>query len=230
MIVVVDYGAANILSITRALEAAGASVEVSDEPERIGAAEAIVLPGVGAAGSAMARMRGNSVDAVLRDVVSARRPLLGVCLGMQLLFERLEEDDTKGLGLLAGSVPLLRGAPKTPHMGWNHVTWDPQTLPALAARAFASLTPGWQAYFVHSYACLPERSEQAVAWTEYGGPICATVCRDLVLGVQFHPEKSGAAGVGLLRDWVVAVTATSKPDVNVSSLTRSSATTQEVSS
>jgi glutamine amidotransferase len=206
MIVVVDYGAANLLSITRALEAAGARVEVSDAPERIAAAQALVLPGVGAAGSAMRRMRASGVDVALRDAVAAGRPLVGVCLGMQLLFERLEEDACDGLSLLKGDAPRLRAAPKVPHMGWNSLTWDPQTLPPFAQRVFASVAPGWQAYFVHSYVCQPADPAQAIAWTDYGEPICAAVCRDTLLGVQFHPEKSGAAGVGLLREWVAAVT------------------------
>lgn len=227
MIVVVDYGAANLLSITRALEVAGAAVEVSDDSERIRAAQAIVLPGVGAAGSAMARMRGNGVDAALRTAVSGGRPLLGVCLGTQLLFERLEEDGTEGLSLLEGGAPRLRNAPKAPHIGWNSVTWDARTLPPLAARAFASLTPGWQAYFVHSYTCEPTRPEYAIAWTEYGAPICAAVCKDRLLGVQFHPEKSGAAGVGLLRDWVSAVTADAQSSVTRSSSALAPAATQE---
>ena len=207
MIVVVDYGAANLLSITRALETAGAAVEVSDDPEHIRTAWAIVLPGVGAAGPAMTRMRANGVDTALRTAVAGGRPLLGICLGMQLLFERLEEDGAEGLGILAGVSRRLRNAPKTPHIGWNSVKWDPQTLSPLAARAFATLTPGWQAYFVHSYACEPALPEQTIAWTEYGAPICAAVCKDRLLGVQFHPEKSGAAGVGMLRDWIVAVSA-----------------------
>ncbi len=206
MIVVVDYGAANLLSITRALEAAGASVEVSDAPERIAAAQALVLPGVGAAGAAMRRMRASGVDVALRDAVAAGRPLLGVCLGMQLLFDQMEEDNSAGLGLSSGDAPRLRNAPKVPHMGWNSLTWDAQTLPPLARQVFASVTPGWQAYFIHSYACRPANLADAVAWTEYGEPICAAVCRDSLLGVQFHPEKSGAAGVGMLRDWVAAVT------------------------
>lgn len=206
MIVVVDYGAANLLSITRALEAAGASVEVSDAPERIRSAEAVVLPGVGAAGSAMRRMRASGIDLAVRDLAAAGRPLLGVCLGMQLLFERLEEDDCQGLALLPGDAPLLRDVPKVPHMGWNAVAWEPESLPTLARHAFASITPGWQAYFVHSYVCRPADPRHAVAWTDYGGPVCAAVCRDSLLGLQFHPEKSGAAGVGLLRSWVAAVT------------------------
>lgn len=228
MIVVVDYGAANLLSITRALETAGATVEVSDDPERVRAAQAIVLPGVGAAGSAMARMRGNGVDAALRAAVAGGRPLLGVCLGMQLLFERLEEDGAEGLGLLEGASPRLHNAPKTPHIGWNSVTWDPQALPPLAARAFASLTPGWQAYFVHSYTCQPERPEYAIAWTEYGAPICAAVCHDRLFGVQFHPEKSGVAGVGMLRDWVVAVSADAQSSVTGSASALATTATQEV--
>ena len=205
MIVVVDYGAANLLSITRALEAAGASVEVSDTPERIAAAQALVLPGVGAAGSAMRRMRATGVDTALSAAAATGKPVLGVCLGMQLLFERLEEDDTDGLGLLAGDAPQLRGVPKLPHMGWNSVTWEPRTLPPLASRVFASVAPGWQAYFVHSYACRPANPQDAIAWTDYGGPVCAAVSRDMLLGVQFHPEKSGAAGVSMLRGWVAAV-------------------------
>ncbi len=211
MIVVVDYGAANLLSITRALEAAGAVVAVSDAPERIAAAEALVLPGVGAAGAAMRRMRASGVDSALREYVAAGRPLLGICLGMQLLFERLEEDDCEGLGLLEGAVPLLRGVPKVPHMGWNSLEWQPQALPPLARSVFASVTPGWQAYFVHSYSCRPTNPAQALVWTDYGGPICAAVGQGALLGVQFHPEKSGAAGVGLLRGWVAAVSATTAP-------------------
>jgi glutamine amidotransferase len=185
----------------------GAEVEVSDAPERIAAAQAVVLPGVGAAGEAMRLMRASGLDMALRETVAAGRPLLGICLGMQLFFERLEENEANGLGLLAGDVSLLRETPKLPHMGWNSVTWDVALLPPLARAAFAPLASGWQAYFVHSYVCQPSRTEDATAWTDYGGPICAAVCREALLGVQFHPEKSGMAGVALLRGWVGAVTA-----------------------
>jgi imidazole glycerol-phosphate synthase subunit HisH len=209
MIVVVDYGAANLLSITRALEAAGASVEVSADPERIRAAQAVVLPGVGAAGAAMNALRASGVDAALRATIASERPLLGVCLGMQLLFERLEEGDCLGLSVLAGSVTRLRSAPKVPHIGWNSLEWDPTLLAPLARTVFAGVPPGWQAYFVHSYACAPDNPSDAVAWTDYGGPICAAACRGATLGVQFHPEKSGRAGVGLLGAWVAwALTST----------------------
>lgn len=205
MITVVDYGAANLMSITRALEAAGASVQISDSPEAILAADAVALPGVGAAGEAMRRLRASGADQALRDVVAQGRPLLGVCLGMQLFFGRNEEDDAVGLDILPGVVTRLRGAPKTPHMGWNTVAWATDTAPALARTVLRSVPPDWQAYFAHSYSCQPEESTQIVAWTEYGAPICAAVCRDNLLGVQFHPEKSGAAGVGLLRAWVAKI-------------------------
>ncbi|HEX8983441.1 MAG TPA: imidazole glycerol phosphate synthase subunit HisH [Ktedonobacterales bacterium] len=215
MIVVVDYGAANLLSITRALEAAGASVEVSASPVRIASAQAVVLPGVGAAGAAMNTMRTSGVDMALREAISAGRPLLGICLGMQLLFERLEEDNSPGLGALAGEVRRLRDAPKVPHIGWNSLEWEPSSAPPLAREVFAAAAPGWPAYFVHSYACVPADPSVAVAWTDYGGPICAAVCRDSMLGVQFHPEKSGQTGVALLRQWVAWVASRTPREVGI---------------
>ena len=204
MIVVVDYGAANLLSITRALEAAGAAVEVSADPERILAAEGVALPGVGAAGAAMRTMRSNGTDDALRRFAGEGRPLLGVCLGMQLFFDWSEEDDAAGLGLLPGVVTQLSAKRKIPHMGWNTVSWD-ATSP-YAETVFAGLSSEMYAYFVHSYACQPAQPASAVAWTEYGDPICAMVAQGSLLGVQFHPEKSGTAGLRLLRNWVVSVT------------------------
>lgn len=202
MIVVVDYGAANLLSITRALEAVGAAVTVSGEPTTIAAAEGIVLPGVGAAGSAMDAMRASGADQVLRDAAVAGRPLLGVCLGMQLFFERLAEDAATGLGLLRGESPMLSPGQKIPHMGWNSLSWTPG---ASGTELFAGLEPGAYAYFVHSYQCVPQDESTAVAWTEYGGPICAAVARDRIWGVQFHPEKSGVAGRRMLANWLEQV-------------------------
>src|SRR5512147_1490055 len=168
MIVVVDYGAANLLSITRALESVGASVVVSGEPEAVAAADGIVLPGVGAAGSAMEMMRVSGADRALRDAAEQGRPLLGVCLGMQLFFERMAEDSATGLGLLRGSSPLLSSGHKIPHMGWNSLTWTPG---APGTELFAGLEPGTYAYFVHSYHCVPEDDAITVAWAEYGEPI-----------------------------------------------------------
>ncbi|HLZ23809.1 MAG TPA: imidazole glycerol phosphate synthase subunit HisH [Ktedonobacterales bacterium] len=204
MIVVVDYGAANLLSITRALEACGAPVAVSDSPSVIAAADGVVLPGVGAAGSAMERLRASGADAALRRIADAGRPLLGVCLGMQLFFERLEEDGATGLGLLPGAVTLLPPGRKIPHMGWNTLTWAPG---APGTALFSGLQPGVHAYFVHSYACVPANSVHAAAWTEYGEPLCAAVAMGGLYGVQFHPEKSGAAGLRMLANWLALVTA-----------------------
>ncbi len=202
MILVVDYGAANLLSITRALEAVGASVTISGEPDSIAAAEGIVLPGVGAAGSAMEAMRASGADRALRDVAAAGRPLLGVCLGMQLFFERLAEDDATGLGLLEGESPMLSPGQKIPHMGWNSLSWTPG---APGTELFAGLEPGAYAYFVHSYHCVPQDRSTAVAWTEYGESICAAVARERIWGVQFHPEKSGAVGRRMLANWLEQV-------------------------
>lgn len=203
MIAVVDYGAANLLSVTRALEACGASVVVTSDPVAIAAAPGVVLPGVGAAGAAMRRLRESGMDGALREVAASGRPLLGLCLGMQLFFERLEEDSETGLGILPGEVPLLPPGRKIPHMGWNALMWGADTP---AGELFAGLTPGAHAYFVHSYHCVPAQMTDAIAWTEYAGlPICAAVARGSVYGLQFHPEKSGAAGLRLLANWLAQV-------------------------
>lgn len=232
MIVIVDYGAANLLSITRALEAVGASVKISDSPADIMAAAGVVLPGVGAAGTAMERLRASGGDMALRAVAASSRPLLGLCLGMQLFFEWLAEDDTAGLGILPGEVPLLPPGQKIPHMGWNTLTWKPN---APGTELFAGLESGAYAYFVHSYHCVPTNSAEVVAHTDYGQPICAAVASSTassrvveatvshtvgashvapaeqrnvasIHGLQFHPEKSGAAGLRMLASWLALVT------------------------
>jgi imidazole glycerol-phosphate synthase subunit HisH len=203
MIAIVDYGAANLLSISRALAAVGAEVDVTDQPRAIATAKAVVLPGVGAAGAAMERLRASGADRALREVVDAGRPLLGLCLGMQLLFDYLAEDDVPGLGILPGTVPLLpRGDWKIPHMGWNTLTWQPG---APGTELFAGLTPGVAVYFVHSYHCVPARPEDAIAFTDHGGPVCAAVAAPAIHGLQFHPEKSGAAGLRMLANWLTLV-------------------------
>lgn len=204
MIVVVDYGAANLVSITRALEAGGAPVVISGEPEAIAAAEGIVLPGVGAAGSAMDMLRASGADRALRDAAEQGVPLLGVCLGMQLFFERMAEDSAIGLGLLRGESPMLSSGQKIPHMGWNSLSWIPG---APGTELFAGLEPGTYGYFVHSYHCVPQDESITVAWTEYGEPIRAAVVQGRIWGVQFHPEKSGAAGRRMLANWLEQVRA-----------------------
>jgi glutamine amidotransferase len=213
-IAVVDYGAANLLSITRALEAVGAAVTITSAPDEIAQAAGVVLPGVGAAGAAMANLRTSGVDEALRTVAGQGRPLLGLCLGMQLFFETLEEDDARGLGILPGAVRLLPPGRKIPHMGWNALAWTPG---APGGELFSGLEPGIYAYFVHSYACIPADPLAALAWTDYGVPVLAavTVPRPFkagsaiqaphLWGLQFHPEKSGASGLRMLANWVAFV-------------------------
>lgn len=198
MIAVVDYGAANLLSITRALETCGASVVVTDDADVIRGARALVLPGVGAAGSALRNMRAKGTDRAIIDKAWAGAPLLGVCLGMQVLFESLAEDDATGLGLLAGSVPVLRGAPKLPHMGWNTLEWESGSAQPL----LSGLASGSYVYFVHSFVCEPADTSLTFATTTYGRRLCAGVCARNLTGVQFHPEKSGATGLRMLRNWL----------------------------
>jgi glutamine amidotransferase len=200
MIAIVDYGAANLLSISRALAAVGADTTVTSQPEAIAAAEAVVLPGVGAAGAALERLRASGADRALRETVVAGRPLLGLCLGMQLLFDHLAEDDAAGLDILPGTVPLLpRGDWKIPHMGWNTLTWRSG---APGTALFAGLEPGVAVYFVHSYHCVPAHPAHAIAFTDHGGPVCAAVAAGAVNGLQFHPEKSGTAGLRILANWL----------------------------
>ncbi|HLI51398.1 MAG TPA: imidazole glycerol phosphate synthase subunit HisH [Thermomicrobiaceae bacterium] len=200
MIAIVDYGAANLLSISRALEAAEANAQVTGDPDEIIAADAVVLPGVGAAGSAMARLRGAGADEALRAIAVRGTPLLGLCLGMQLFFDWLAEDDVAGLGLLSGRVEELPPDGKVPHMGWNNLDWTPL---AAGGELFAGLCPGAYVYFVHSYHCLPDDPGQVVARTDYAGqPIVAAIASGNIRGLQFHPEKSGPAGMAILRNWV----------------------------
>ena len=187
---IIDYGAGNLLSLTRALDAIGASARVITTPDALRVGDTVVLPGVGAAGAAMAVLHDRGFVAHLQ---SSPQPILGICLGMQLLFDWLAEGDCAGLGLVPGSVDRIPSGAgrKAPHMGWNRVTWGAQC--ALAPADFAG-------YFVHSYQCFPALAPAEVAWADYGDvPICAAVHHPGIIGVQFHPEKSGAAGLTLLR-------------------------------
>jgi glutamine amidotransferase len=181
-------------------------VTITSAPDEIARAAGVVLPGVGAAGAAMANLRASGADAALRSVAARGRPLLGLCLGMQLFFEVLEEDDARGLGILPGAVRLLPPGRKIPHMGWNALAWTPDA-PGVAL--FSGLEPGIYAYFVHSYACDPVDSAAALAWTDYGIPVLAAVQSPVqgphLWGLQFHPEKSGAAGLRMLTNWVSLV-------------------------
>jgi glutamine amidotransferase len=194
-LVLVDSGGANIGSVRYALQRLGVESRLSADPAEIRAADRVILPGVGAAGPGMARLRELDLVDTLR---SLRQPLLGICLGMQLLFESSEEGEVECLGLLPGRVGKLSGAPgvRVPHMGWNQLrpTCDSTLLEGIADEAFA--------YFVHSYAA--PFTADCIASTEHGTPFAAVVSRGNVSGAQFHPERSAAVGARLLRNFLEA--------------------------
>ena len=198
MIAVIDYGAGNLRSIRRALEAAGAETVVTTDPATVVAAHAVVLPGVGAAGHAMDRLRDLGMTGAIEEAVEGGKPFLGICLGMQLLFEHQEEGDTAGLGLLRGRVRSLNGPVKVPHMGWNR---------SQVVRPGPLGEPGEEHhyYFVHSYVAEPADHDDIAAIADYGEHLPSIVVRDNVWGTQFHPEKSGSDGLALVRAFVATV-------------------------
>jgi glutamine amidotransferase len=189
-VVLADYGAGNVRSVCSALERAGAEPEIARDAAAVGEAPLAVVAGVGHLGSAARVLEERGLAEVLRERAAAGRPVLGICVGMQLLFEESEEGG-HGLGLLRGPVRRLR-ARRVPHMGWNE-------LRPLRQTALLAGLEGADVYFAHSYACNPA-DPVAVAETEHDGPIVAAVEHGALAGVQFHPERSGAAGARLLRN------------------------------
>jgi imidazole glycerol-phosphate synthase subunit HisH len=197
IITIFDYGVGNLHSLAKALEAGGAETRVASEPAALLRGDALVLPGVGAFGAAAARLA--PALPLLRPALAEGYPALGICLGMQLLFESSEEGDGAGIGIFAGPVRRLRAA-RSPHMGWNEVM-------AGADPLFDGL-PRMEAYFANGYVTAPEDASHIVAWTEYDGHGFPSAVRNgHTLGVQFHPEKSGAAGLQLLRNFIAGVRA-----------------------
>lgn len=196
MIAVVDYGAGNLHSIQRALERQGLQVRLIESPEMLDEAQALVVPGDGAFGPAIARLRTLGFVDPLRAYVRAGRPFLGVCLGMQLLFDESEEDGFhEGLRLLPGRVVRLPHSVKIPHMGWNVLRVIGPT-PLLEG-----LQTGAYVYFVHSFHVVPADPTLVAATAEYGGEVAAVVGRDNIWATQFHPEKSGSAGIRILANF-----------------------------
>lgn len=199
MIAVLDYGIGNLRSAEKALQRVGADARlVTSAPEAAGAA-GVVLPGVGAFGACMAALRSSGLDAVAIDAVRSGRPFIGVCVGMQLLYEASDESPgVDGLGVLPGVVRRLPDGVKHPQMQWNRLSHD-------GHRMFAGLGAEPWVYFVHSFA--PEEGGFTVGTCDYGGPVVAAVAHDNVWATQFHPEKSGANGLRLLRNFVEACAA-----------------------
>ena len=168
---------------------------IVDGPTRLRGTDALVVPGVGAAGPAMERLRRRGLAGPIRDWIEAGRPFLGICLGLQLLFEGSDEDGAATLGLLTGRTVLLAGAPTLPHIGWNSVDWpgDPPL--------FAGIEPGADFYFVHSFVAAPADCAIVVAESEHGSRFPAAIARGSLFGVQFHPERSGADGLRVLANF-----------------------------
>lgn len=196
----VDYGMCNLDSMRRALEECGASPHVTDDPRELEHAERIVLPGVGAFADAMRNLRERRLDEALKAQAAQRVPVLGVCLGMQLLASTGSEGGaTAGLGLIPGEVVKLvptSDSPRIPHVGWNEVT------PHREHPLFSGLGAGKDFYFVHSYQFRCAQPGDALAGTPYCGGFTSVVARDHVMGVQFHPEKSQKSGFALLRNFL----------------------------
>ncbi|WP_297599071.1 imidazole glycerol phosphate synthase subunit HisH [Mycobacterium sp.] len=198
-VVVLDYGSGNLRSAQRALERVGASVEVTDDADAAAAADGLVVPGVGAYEACMTGLRTIAGDRIIAERVAAGHPVLGVCVGMQILFARGVEFsvETSGCGQWPGYVTRLQ-APVIPHMGWNVVDSGPGSV------LFKGLDADTRFYFVHSYAAQQwEGSPEAVlSWATHGGPFLAAVEDGPLSATQFHPEKSGDAGAAVLSNWV----------------------------
>ncbi len=192
-VAIIDGGGANIASLRFALERLGATGELTADPEVIRSASHVILPGVGAARAAMDRLRAAGLDTVIPQL---RQPVLGICLGLQLLFERSEEDDTGCLGIVAGTVRRFTEAADrpVPHMGWNQVAITRQS-PLLA-----EVPDGSYFYFVHSYAAGP--GPATIGRTDYGWPFSSVVESDNFLATQFHPERSGSLGARVLANFL----------------------------
>ena len=205
-IAVLDYEMSNLRSAVKALERLGADVQVAHRPDEAAGAQAVVLPGVGHFGEAMRRIRAQGLDRAVLEAVAEGRPVLGICLGMQLLFEESEESPgARGLGLLPGRVERLRTDLKLPNIGWREVRWSEG-----AELAPPPGEPGFSIYyFVHSYVCCPDDPALVLGTAHHGADYCAVAGRPGLLGVQCHPEKSSTAGLALLGRWLQGVRAPS---------------------
>ena len=197
-VAVLDYGMGNLRSVEKALERVGAEAEITGERGRAESADGVILPGVGAFPKAMARVREIGLDELVAGRVEAGVPVLGICLGLQLLFESsVENEGASGLALLGGVVgPLEANGYKVPHIGWSPVRWEH---PSRLTEGLGEETPF---YFVHSFAPRPAAEGDVLGTAAYGERFACAVERPPLYGVQFHPEKSSAAGLGLLENFV----------------------------
>ncbi len=196
-VAIIDYDAGNTLSVTRALKKVGARVDLTPDPEKVAAADAVVLPGVGAFGDCMRKLRERGMDEACLETYRAGKPFLGVCVALQVFFEASEESPgVEGLGIFPGKVVRFDVGPlKVPHMGWNDLDLarPHPVLDGLSGEAF---------YFVHSYYPEPEESSDLLGVSDYGGAFCAAAGRENLAAVQFHPEKSSLAGLRLYENFL----------------------------
>lgn len=203
MIAVIDYGVGNLFSVEKALTVLGADVRVTSEEDVIRQADKIVLPGVGAFGDCMKNLEESGLIPVLMESVTAGKPLLGICVGLQILFDGSEESPgVRGLGLIPGMVKKIQ-APglKVPHMGWNSLAIRE---PRQQLDLFAGLAEKPYVYFVHSYHAVPEDPSVITSVTEYGEQLTASVAKGNIQATQFHPEKSGDVGLHILKNFIEA--------------------------
>lgn len=199
MTAIIDYDAGNIKSVEKALLALGETACVTRDPNVILSADRVILPGVGAFGDAMEKIRGYGLEEVIRQVAADKIPFLGICLGLQLMFEKSDENKgIKGLGLLKGEILRIPETPglKIPHIGWNSLTFPNR------GRLFHGIPENAYVYFVHSYYLKAQEEEIVTAATEYGTSIHASVEKDNLFACQFHPEKSSDVGLMILKNFI----------------------------
>jgi glutamine amidotransferase len=207
MIAIIDYGMGNLHSVSKAVERLGYEAVITDNPETIAAADGAILPGVGAFGDAMQNLCETKLDEVAKAYAASGKPMLGICLGMQLLFSESDEYGThEGLNLLPGNVIRFAGEYKIPHMGWNKLSFLQKQSPL-----FSGLTEG-HVYFVHSFHAKPELDSDLLATTDYYQQVTAIVGRGNVYGMQFHPEKSGELGMQLLGNFLALTSSQGQND------------------
>jgi glutamine amidotransferase len=204
MIAIINYNAGNITSVARALQNIGQEFVITDDTKKLDASSHVIFPGVGAAGEAMAYLREKKLDIWLKTWLSTGKPLMGICLGTQIVLDYSEENDTNCIGLVTGSTKRFPDkltssdqALKIPHMGWNSVTFR------RSHPVFQNISPDSEFYFVHSYYPAPSDNATVLGTTDYGMNFCSVLAKENLVAMQFHPEKSGRPGLQILRNFCV---------------------------